>query len=128
MSHLIIAMAGQRSLSFPKSRRLVRASEFERIKGDGSVLRGKLILLSLLTVEDSGSFRVGIIVSRRVGSAVIRNRARRRLREVVRRHQHQLRENFWLVIIARLEASRASYRALEDEFLRLAKRASILTA
>jgi ribonuclease P protein component len=48
------------------------------------------------------------------------------LREIVRRHQDQLRQGFWIVIIARHEAAAASYRELEDEWLRLARRASIL--
>ena len=33
---------------------------------------------------------------------------------------------FWIVVIARPAAARATYRALEDEWLRLAKRAFIL--
>jgi hypothetical protein len=37
-----------------------------------------------------------------------------------------LREDFWIVLIVRRHAANAGYRALEDEWLRLAKRASIL--
>jgi ribonuclease P protein component len=48
------------------------------------------------------------------------------LREIVRQHQHQLRQGFWFVIIARHEAANASYGTLEDEWLRLGRRASIL--
>jgi ribonuclease P protein component len=48
------------------------------------------------------------------------------LREIVRRHQHDLRQDLWIVLIARRDAANASYRALEDEWLRLARRASIL--
>jgi ribonuclease P protein component len=48
------------------------------------------------------------------------------LRDIVRRHQHELRHGIWFVIIARHEAATASYGALEDEWLRLARRASIL--
>jgi RNase P protein component len=44
----------------------------------------------------------------------------------VRKHQHDLRDDFWIVVIARTDATKASYRVLEDEWLRLAKRASIL--
>jgi len=44
----------------------------------------------------------------------------------VRKHQRDLREDFWIVLIARRDAANASYRALEDEWLRLAKRTSIL--
>jgi ribonuclease P protein component len=48
------------------------------------------------------------------------------LREIVRQHQHDLRQGVWFVIIARHEAATARYDALEDEWLRLARRASIL--
>ena len=83
-------------------------------------------MLAALAVQNSGPARAGFITSGRLGSAVIRNRVRRRLREVVRRHQHALCDDSWIVVIARPDATKASYRALEDEWLRLAKRASIL--
>jgi ribonuclease P protein component len=105
---------------------LTRASEYERVKGEGIVRRGKLLTLSAIAVDNSGLCRVGFITSRRLGSAVVRNRTRRRLREIVRRYQHDLRQDFWIVLIARRDATHATYHALEDEWLRLARRASIL--
>jgi ribonuclease P protein component len=69
---------------------------------------------------------MGFITSRHLGSAVIRNRVRRRLREIVRQRQHDLKRDFWIVLIARRDAANATYRALEDEWLRLVRRASIL--
>ena len=114
------------SLSFPKARRLTRASEYERVKRGRLVQRGKLLMLSATAVENSGLCRVGFVTSRRLGGAVVRNRVRRRLREIVRRHQNDLRQDFWIVLTARRDAADASYRALEDEWLRLARRASIL--
>jgi ribonuclease P protein component len=57
---------------------------------------------------------------------VVRNRVRRRLREIVRQHQHDLRQDVWIVLVARRDAATARYHALEDEWLRLARRASIL--
>jgi len=90
------------------------------------VRRGKLLTLSATAVKNSGLSRIGFITSRRLGSAVVRNRVRRRLREIVRQHQHDLRQDFWIVLIAKRNAAIASYRALEDEWLRLARRASIL--
>jgi ribonuclease P protein component len=119
-------MSVRAAYSFPKVRRLTRASEYERVKRDGLVRRGKLLMLSVAAVEDPGPSRVGFITSRHLGSAVVRNRVRRRLREIARKHQHNLREGLWIVVIARIDATKASYRALEDEWLRLAKRASIL--
>jgi ribonuclease P protein component len=84
------------------------------------------MVLAALVVQNSGASRAGFVTSRRLGSAVVRNRLRRCLREIVRAHQHDLRQDFWIVVIARRDAANASYHALEDEWLRLAKRASIL--
>ena len=114
------------SFSFPKARRLTHRTEYEHVKRNGITHRGKLLILNAVTLEDTGLWRAGFVTSGRVGGAVIRNRVRRRLREVVRLHQHELRQGIWFVIIARREAATATYGALKDEWLRLARRASIL--
>ena len=74
------------------------------------------------------SVRVGVVTGRRVGTAVVRNRVRRRLREVYRVNQSRIATGWWLVLIARASASSASLQQLEQDWLRLAKRASILSA
>jgi ribonuclease P protein component len=114
------------SFCFPKTRRLTHRSEYERVKQDGIAQRGKLLILNVMPAGDSGPWRAGFVTSGRVGGAVVRNRVRRRLREIVRRHQHELQQGFWFVIIARREAATSSYGTLEDEWLRLSRRASIL--
>lgn len=119
-------MAPRGSFSLLKSRRLRHRSEYERVRRDGTTRRGKLLMLNVAPVENSGPSRAGFVTSRRIGGAVVRNRVRRRLREIVRQHQHELREGFWFVLIAKNGAVSASYRSLEDEWLRLARRASIL--
>src|SRR5207247_11401545 len=115
-----------KQFAFPKSRRLVRSSEFERVKANGRVERGHLLLLSVLATKESSPFRAGFITSRALGSAVARNRVRRRLREIVRKRQREIAPATWIVTIGRASAARASYEQLEAEWLRLAKRASIL--
>jgi ribonuclease P protein component len=60
------------------------------------------------------------------GGAVVRNRTRRRLREIFRKHQHEICGGVWVVTIASARAARETSHALEDEWLRLARRASIL--
>ena len=117
----------RRPLSFPKTRHLRRASEFERVRQEGHAYRGKTLMLSVLLGTRSDAFRAGFITSRRVGGAVVRSRLRRRLREIVRHHQNEIVSTAWVVTIAQTAAPKATYRQLEDEWLRLAKRASILT-
>ena len=115
-----------RSFSFPRARRLTRPAEFMQVREQGKAQRGALLTLGVLSLPQETPFRAGVVTSKRVGGAVVRNRIRRRFRELVRRHQHAVRGGVWLVLVARPAAARASYQALEDEWLRLAKRALIL--
>jgi len=113
-------------LRFPAARRLKLSRDFARVRAEGRTIRGALLTLGVLPVDGEIAFRVGLVTSKRVGRAVVRNRVRRQLREIVRRHQHALQSGFWLVVIARPAAATAGAAALEDEWLRLLKRASIL--
>jgi ribonuclease P protein component len=117
-----------RDLKFPKSRRLTRPAEFERVKNHGRAEHGRLLVVGVLRVDGSERFRAGFITSRALGPAVVRNRVRRRLREIVRKHQREITNSTWIVTIARPSAPRANYEQLEAEWLRLAERASILSA
>jgi ribonuclease P protein component len=112
-------------LKFRKHQRLTRSADFSRIKLEGRTDRGALLIIGVLPVNEK-RFRAGFVTSKRVGGAVERNRVRRRLREIVRLHQQQIADGFWIVTIARPAAANASYAALEHEWLRLAERASIL--
>lgn len=117
-----------RSLRFPKSRRLIRVADFERVRKEGTVRRGQLLSIGVLAVHPGELARGAFITSRRVGGAVARNRVRRRLREIFRQHQHEIVGSVWIVTIASPRAAHATHRALEDEWLRLAKHASILAS
>jgi len=115
-----------RQFAFSKNRRLTRPAEFEYVKKNGRVHRGRLLVISVVSLNDVGPFRAGFVTSRALGSAVVRNRVRRRLREIVRKRQREIAPATWIVTIGRASAARASYEQLEAEWLRLAKRASIL--
>lgn len=68
--------------------------------------------------------RYGFSVSRRVGGAVVRNRVKRRLREILR--QMPLRPGWDIVFIVRLPAANASYASLEKAARDLLLRAGLL--
>ena len=67
--------------------------------------------------EDGGPPRIGFTVSKKVGSAVERNRVRRRLREVVRRHAALLPQTGHdYVLIGRRVALQMPFEAMVAEF------------
>lgn len=113
-------------LSFPKTKRLILPMEFGRVKSEGTAEGGRLLVLGVFARKEEARFRVGFVTSKRIGGAVVRNRLRRRLRDIVRTEQKRIRPGFWFVVVARARAVRASHAELKDEWLRLAERASIL--
>ena len=113
-------------LRFAKSARLSRASEFARVKREGKAFHGRLMVLSVLKAEPDGETRIGFITSRRVGGAVVRNRVRRRLREITRVERPRMACGYWLVVVARQSASRATFDAIRTEWIELAQRSAVL--
>lgn len=68
--------------------------------------------------------RYGFTVSRRVGNAVVRNRVKRLLREILR--QKPLKTGWDMVFIARIPAARANYAELEQSVGSLLHRARLV--
>lgn len=70
--------------------------------------------------------RVGITVSKKLGHAVVRNRVRRRLREIYRLHELQFQPGWDIVVVARTRAVKAPFQKLSGSYLALAAKAGIL--
>ena len=66
--------------------------------------------------------RVGLTVSTKLGHAVVRNRVRRRLREIVRHNASCLPSGYDVVVVARTAAVEAEFAALEKSFRTLTGR------
>ena len=73
-----------------------------------------------------GARRVGYTVSTKLGKAVVRNRIRRRLREIYRLNSDKLRDSIDIVIVARSRCVEAEYAKMEHAFLRACAELGIL--
>lgn len=112
-----------------RSWRLRDGTDFARVRENGRVWRHPLLALSAAaSVEASRVSRVGITVSRRVGTAVVRNRVKRRLREILRLEHPRLVEGWDLVIVVRPAAAEADFAALSAAALSLLQRAGLSAA
>ena len=69
--------------------------------------------------------RVGITVGKKLGKAHIRNRVRRRIREVYRLNEEKFQPGWDIVVVARTRAIKADFSALTDAYLSLAKKMGI---
>ena len=74
----------------------------------------------------TGTNRVGITVSKKLGHAVVRNRVRRRLREVYRLNESRFQPGWDIVVVARSRCISASFQDIVSAYLTLAAKAGIL--
>jgi ribonuclease P protein component len=98
----------------PRPESLRQRAEFLRVQDGGKKLKGRHLMVIALAGRTQ-SARLGITVSRRVGNAVIRNRVRRRIREIVRAQSVLLPQGWDVVVVAFPEAARATFAALNEE-------------
>ena len=107
-------MAGFRAHEHVRAR-----GDFERIYATGRRLSGRLMTL-FIRPNGTTSPRLGIAATRKLGSAVVRNRAKRLARELFRRHKPP--GGLDIVVIPRREMLDAPYVTLEAEFRALLER------
>jgi len=69
--------------------------------------------------------RLGVTVSTKLGGAVIRNRARRRLREVYRLGSPCLKKGYDFVLVARSKAVEGSFTSMEQNFAQMCKKLGV---
>jgi len=101
--------------------RIRRKSDFTSLYRDGGRFRGRYFTL-VFSRNGLDHSRLAVVASRKVGSAVVRNRVKRRFRELFRRNKALLPEPFDLIVIARPESGAAPWPDLRDAY------ASSLTA
>lgn len=74
----------------------------------------------------SGKNRLGVTVSTKLGKAVVRNRARRRLRELFRLSQGQMKQGYDVVLVARSRAVTASHHELSRAYRKLCEKLELM--
>jgi ribonuclease P protein component len=106
--------------TFPKSVRLRRRPEFLKVQDRGQKITAECVLaLVLPNHRPDGTTRLGLTVSSKVGNAVVRNKIRRRFRELFRLRRAQLPKGLDMVLIARSSAAAADWPAYVRAFDRI---------
>ena len=73
-----------------------------------------------------GQTRLGVTVSTKLGKAVVRNRARRQMRELWRLHKDEMVSGHDMIIVVRSRATRTPYCLLEKQYLDALEKLSLL--
>lgn len=85
------------SQSFPKSAHLLKPAEFERVFASAVYASDGTLVINAAS-NDLGQTRLGLSISRKFGSAVVRNRWKRLIREAFRKSLQELPRGLDLVV------------------------------
>lgn len=108
---------------FPKSERLQKKKEFQRVFDEGRKFRNNELLVYAMPNGRNKS-RLGLVVGKKVGNAVRRNRIKRILREAFRLNKELLGFGVDLILIPRPGLTSPKLSTIEDGFKRLLSRIS----
>lgn len=115
-------------MRLPSRLRLKASRDFAQVRELGQSFPGRFVVLGVQKVADQSHFQFGLITTRKLGLAVVRNRIRRLLREIIREKQALFALDVRLVVIARWRAAEASLEDLQSDLLKTARRAGVLKA
>jgi ribonuclease P protein component len=109
---------------------MTRHAEFSRTRDLGVAKSGAYLVLSTLADPGLQDHKAGIIITRKIGNAVTRNRLRRRIQAILAKHIELIDSSQgkrYIVTVLRWRAPQASFAQLEQDWLRQAQRLGILT-
>ena len=105
--------------------RLKKRYQFNYVYKSGEHYSGEHIVLYVASSKTK-NIKVGLAVTKKVGHAVVRNKVRRRLREIIKKQVPNLKQNNNIIIVARDNINEASFEKLSNEFFKLIKKANLI--
>ena len=115
-----------KGLPFGRSSRIKQGRDFLRLKQQGERMTIGCLIVNWLRLNEGTCSRLGVVTSSRIGGAVVRNRARRLMRESFRLNQQRLAQPLDLVLVARQSIAGKTYAQVEKDLLTSLGKAGLL--
>ena len=122
-----MSAATPRRRGLGRKSRLKLGRDFARLRQSGQRMVTGCLIANWLRLPGDAPSRLGVVVSKKVGGAVVRSRAKRLLRETFRLHQHELAQAVDLVLVGRPSIADRDFAAVEKDFLTTLRRAGLLS-
>ncbi len=104
--------------------RLKKRYQFNYVYKSGEHFSSEHLVLYIASSKTK-SIKVGFAVTKKVGHAVVRNKIRRRLREIVQKQLPSLKQNYNIIVVAKESVAEASFEKLTLELTKLLKKANL---
>jgi ribonuclease P protein component len=106
--------------------RIKQGRDFSRVRQEGQRLVCGCLIANWRKLPAESHPRLGVVTSGKLGNAIVRNRARRLLREAFRMHQFELAQPVDLVLVARNSIVGKGFAEVEKDFLTTLRKAGLL--
>lgn len=115
--------------SLPQCCRLHLKKDFKFIFASGNKLqRAGLVLWWVKNVDSLSGVRFAVVVSKKLGSAVVRNRCKRFLREAFRQYKHNFLSGTMIIVSPRDEKKLSSVHVAKEALMTLCGEAALLNS
>lgn len=118
------AQPARRSLG--RRARIKQGRDFLRVRSAGERAVKGCLIANWLRLPQEARSRLGVVVSKKVGNAVVRSRAKRLLRESYRQHQHEFTQPLDLVLVARPSIAEKDFATVERDLMTTLRQAGLL--
>ena len=108
-----------------RNNRLRKRYQYKYIYKSGKFLSEKAVTLHFVSSKTK-FVKIGFAVTKKIGHAIKRNLVRRRLREIMRKHLPNIKENFNIIIVAKEQILDTEFLSLEKQIFNLLKRADLI--
>jgi len=106
--------------------RLRNRNDFSRIYRHGKSFANGQFVVYWSRQPLAEPFRMGVSVSKKLGNAVVRNRLRRVVKELVRAHADEITERLDFILIVRKPAAAMTTKEMEKSMLHVLRKAGLL--
>jgi ribonuclease P protein component len=121
-----MAASTPQRLPFGRAARIKQGRDFARVRRAGERLVIGCLIANWQRLPEHSASHLGVITGGRIGGAVVRNRARRLMRETFRLHQHELAGPVDLVLVGRPSIAGKGFAQVERDFLTTLRKARLL--
>jgi ribonuclease P protein component len=108
-----------------REKKLRKTKEYATVYRRGEKIYGKYVLLFFMPNQQEIS-RFGVVTTKKVGNAVIRNKWRRRIKEIVREYGDDLQSGYDIIVLARPRIKESEFSSVKKDITRVLRKARLL--
>jgi len=110
----------------PRANRLTKKTDFEKVAHDSRPIHSKHLILKK-SADFNNKTKFGLVISAKVSKkAVVRNKIRRRIREILRLNLDKIKPGSKVMIVIKNTIIDKNYQEIEQDLIDLLKKASLL--